>query len=184
MQPDKPTEQPEVIPPTTPITPDNQPPQPPAPGKTVKRRKFPIWAIIASSIVGVLVLVGLFAAVIYSSVMSSVEEPVEVSQEFVSQIQANDKPAAYALTSSNFRKLTPEPRFNRAIDANIERLQGEVTITNKSVRTFNGSTTAQILMELDSSPKTFLKVSTVKTEDGWQINGFDLDDIPYQAVEE
>lgn len=180
MQPDKPTEQPEVTPPATPITPDSQPPQPPAPGKN-KKRRFPIWAIITLSVVGFLSLVGILIGIVATTVSKSSQQPVDESVAFVKTLQSGNTAEAYEMTTSNFRKVVPNGRFERMIEEMAPRLQGDITVTDRSTKTFRGVTTNRILMEISGSPKTFIEVSVVREDDTFKINDIDFDDIPFEA---
>ncbi len=176
MQPEKPIQNPSP----DPITPESQPPQASAPGASQKKRRFPVWAIITLSLVGFIALIGAFIAVIFNSIAQNTQEPSDNAVTFVKTIQDGNVAEAYTMTSSNFRKLTTQNRLQSIVDEAGTRLNGELAVTDKSVKTFRNSTTAQILMEIDGSPKTFLNVSMVFVDDEWQVNGIRFDDVPFQ----
>lgn len=139
----------------------------PKPKSSKKKKILIILGAIIVFIVGLIIFA--FAAT---------DAPVNISNKLITNIQAQDATAAYALLSSEAKDVTDSKDFATAVDQIGPILNGKPNLVSRAVAAETGShNTATVIYDIAGSDGLDYKFTVKLTEnDGkWEVDSFESD---------
>jgi ABC-type transporter MlaC component len=125
--------------------------------------------VIVGSFIGVLIVL----VIIVSAATSA---PVKVSNDLVTDIQAKNSVAAYALFSSQAKSAVSQERLTAAVDQIGPILSGKPDMKSKEVKGETGSAaSAKVVYDIKGTDGITYKftVNLVKDNGDWKVLNFD-----------
>jgi hypothetical protein len=148
---------------------------------SAERKKLPKWVKI---IIGVLIGIALLVGIAIWAVSASTKDAVAVSDQFITDMQANNASAAYKLTGPIFQKATSESQLKDIFDSASPDLQGSKRITGKSIRSEGKQRFAAIVYTIEtSSGKRYARVVVQMDGDAWKVANIRTSEQPLDAAE-
>jgi len=157
------------------------PPTPPpaAPKKGLSK----VAKIIIGVVVGFIVLVGIGVAAIFLIVNVATQAPVDVSNKFFDNLQANQPAAAYELTSSSFKEVTTEANLESLFEQVSPFVTGEEKVTGKKIQSANGLNQAAVAYSVENGGETrYARVVLQETDGKWAVINFKTSATALEAI--
>jgi hypothetical protein len=148
--------------PSQPMQPDYQTASP-----LQKTKRIPTWlkALLAVIIVLVVVVVGLDLVV-----NQATKNAVKVSDQFVTDVQANNVGPAYALTAPEFKKADTQTEFDQIIGKIYLALQGTTSVTGKTINKSTGKPDQVVIVySVKTSAGTKYIQTVLQDNSTWQV---------------
>jgi hypothetical protein len=159
---------------------------PPTPPPAAPKKGLPKFAkIIIGVVLGLIALtvIGVVALVLF--VNSATQAPVDVSNKFFDNLQANKSEAAYELTSSSFKEATSEANLESLFDQISPFVTGEEKVTGKKIQASNGTSQAAVTYSVENAGETrYARVVLQKTGDKWEVINFKTSATELEAIVE
>ena len=124
-------------------------------------------------IIGVIILLVATLTTVNNIITSA---PLKVSDEFISDIQTSNSPAAYRLMSADAQITTSSQEFSTMVDQIGPILTGAPNSTSKEINTkANSDPTAKIVYEIagNDSHTYILTVNLIQKSNIWQVINFE-----------
>lgn len=119
-----------------------------------------------------LVITGIIVAAVLF-VVSGIHNAEHVSDQFMNDLQNQNVPAAYALTSTAFQASTSESTLANAVAAGAGMFSAPRHIVSSHIQTStNYGTYAEIVYEVDGTTTSYLDVRLVKQNGNWRVQFF------------
>ncbi|MEO8785074.1 MAG: hypothetical protein ABI221_02015 [Candidatus Saccharimonadales bacterium] len=187
-----PTE-PQATEPTTPVPAPVLPAAPVVPGAVATppagtpdplaqpaNKRFPTWLKVVLGIVAALIIV---IVAIFVVVGQATKSAAKVSDQFVTDLQADKPSDAYQLASADFRSVTDQDQLSKLFDSVSPALQGKTTITGRAINKGGGKNTVVIVYSVATSAGTkYMRLTLILQKDAtWKVEGFKSSDTPLDA---
>jgi len=139
--------------------------------------------IIIGVIAGFIVLAGIGVGALFLVVNSATQAPLNASNKFFDNLQANEPAEAYQLTSEAFKKSVTEDRIKTLFNQVSSLLSGEEVVTAKKIEAKNGVNSAVVTYSVENGGKTrYARIILKETDSKWEVHGFKTSDSPIEAV--
>lgn len=149
-----------------------------------QKRRIPKWLKVVGVIVAAFIVL-IVAGVLVANIAT--RAPQKVSDQFISDIQAGNTPAAYALTSKAFQQTTSQDQLNTIIEQVGPVLKGQVKVTGRNIQKSTGIPTTSVLVYTDKTSSNgthYIKTELQKNSGVWQIINFRSSATPLSTTVE
>ena len=155
-----------------------------APATSAPKKGLPkVAKILIGVFAGLIVLAGIGVGALFLVVNSATQAPLNASNKFFDNLQANEPTAAYQLTSDAFKKSVSEDRLTSLFTQVSALMTGEEKITAKKVQSNNGANTAVVTYSVENGGKTrYARITLKEVDSKWQVYGFKTSESPIEAI--
>lgn len=160
MDPNSSVQQPPMVPPTSYYD----------PAETPKRSRLPF--IIGGVVVLLLILLTIAGIMWFRNQNSDLKQSQQVSQEFMTAVNAKDGAKAYSLLSEAAQKGTQESDYAPFIEASGAKLQGSFSETKNEVQPGTEETRAFFLYEFPEADHKYARTIIQKKDGKWGVISF------------
>lgn len=132
--------------------------------------------LVIGIIVAVFIVLSIAGGWVFMKVLNTTNAPEKVSNSLISAIQANKASDGYALLSTKTINVVSSEQFANYVSKAGPILNGKPKVTNKQIKTNNGSSIATITYEIKGSDgKTYTVVANlIKEGSTWKIVNLEL----------
>ncbi|MBL8159668.1 hypothetical protein JNJ66_04375 [Candidatus Saccharibacteria bacterium] len=156
----------------------------PSPAQPAPVKKgLPTWAkILIPAALGLFVLIGGGIALLFALVGNATKDAEIVSNQVVNAIQAEDAGTIYDLASGDFKRATSEAQLEEIVSSISPALQGEESISGRTIKNDNGREMASIVYTIATGSGTvYVRVVLEKDGGEWRVINFRSSETPLKT---
>lgn len=141
------------------------------------RKTQKTWSIIGWILGGLAILALVVGILLSVFVLKATEAPVDVSREFVSDMQANRLDEALNDSSTAFKAATTKASLERVAKIQQERTTGEFKVTDRKIESTNGATRATVegTVKGKSGSDAIVTLTLLKEGDRWVVQYYNIE---------
>ena len=177
---------PEAPVPVTPLPTETAPsPAAPPPLAAPKKGLPKLAKIIIGIVVGIIALIVIGVVALLLIVNAATKAPLDVSNKFFDDLQANNSSAAYQLTSKEFKQSTTELQLESLFTQLSSYVEGEEKVTAKKIESKNGLNQAAVAYSVDNNGETrYVRVVLRESDSKWEVINFKTSSTKLEAIVE